>query len=424
MIIPSIDLQEGRAVQLVGGRDLAVDGGAPEPWARRFGRVGLTAVVDLDAARGRGDNTAAARPLLDLAPCTVGGGIRDLATARRWLDAGAQRVVLGTAATPELLAELPPERVIVALDARHGKVLSHGWQTSTAATVEQRMAELRPLAGGFLVTTVEREGRLGGIDLDRARELKAVAGDRHLIVAGGVASPADVGRLDALGIDAQVGMALYTDAFHEADAVAACLRSDRPDGLWPTVICNQQRQALGLAWSDAESLRTALESGRGVYRSRRRGLWVKGETSGDHQDLLRVELDCDRDCLRFVVHQHGAGFCHLGSAGCFGDHGGLTGLQSTLARRRTDAPAGSYTRRLLDDPVLLSAKLREEAGELAAARTPSEVAHEAADVLFFTLTAMTRAGVTLADVEAVLDRRALALTRRPGHAKPDQEAAS
>ncbi|MGA1608647.1 MAG: HisA/HisF-related TIM barrel protein, partial [Planctomycetota bacterium] len=112
MIIPSIDIQDGRAVQLVGGRDLRIDGGDPFLWAERFAVAGEIAVVDLDAARGIGSNAPLIEELCRVARCRVGGGIRDVATAARWLDAGATRIVLGTAATPELLRQLPRERVV------------------------------------------------------------------------------------------------------------------------------------------------------------------------------------------------------------------------------------------------------------------------------------------------------------------------
>jgi phosphoribosyl-ATP pyrophosphohydrolase len=134
--------------------------------------------------------------------------------------------------------------------------------------------------------------------------------------------------------------------------------------------------------------------------------------------LLRVEVDCDRDCLRFLVRQHGTGFCHRGTPDCFGADRGLDGLARRLHERLTQAPSGSYTRRLLDQPDLLDAKLREEAGELAVARTRDEVVHEAADVLYFTLVALLRAGADLDAVESLLDQRALAVTRRAGDAKP------
>ena len=417
MIVPSIDLMDGEAVQLVGGRERALSAGPPAPIADRFAVAGEIAVIDLDAALGQGSNREVIEALCERAECRVGGGIRDYETARRWLDAGARRIILGTAAHPELLSRLPRERVIAALDAVDGEVVVEGWRTRTGHGIVERMRELREHVGGFLVTFVEREGRLGGTDLARVGELVAAAGDARVTIAGGVTTADEIAELDRRHADAQVGMALYTGRMELGDAVAAPLVTDRGDGLFATVIVDERGIALGLAWSSADSLREAVRTRRGVYQSRSRGLWVKGESSGSTQDLLRVDLDCDRDALRFTVRQRGQGFCHTGTRTCWGEQRGLGHLARVVTSRVESAPEGSYTRRLLDDPELLAAKLREEAGELAAAELPEEVAWEAADVLYFTLVALARAGVELPAVDKELDRRALKITRRPGDAK-------
>ena len=419
MIIPSIDIEGGETVQLVGGEERALSAGDPGPLARRFGRTGEVAVIDLDAARGRGSNRTLIEALLALAPCRVGGGIRDFDAAARWLDAGAHRIIIGTAAAAPLLRRLPRERVIAALDGVDGEIVVEGWQTRTGVSVLERMTEVRDHVSGFLVTFVEREGRMQGIDIEAARRLQAAAGHTRLTVAGGVRDASEVAALDALGVDVQVGMALYTGRFDVADAFAAMLRSEREDGLWPTLVRDDLGQALGLVWSSAQSLRQAIRSGRGVYQSRSRGRWEKGATSGNHQTLLRVELDCDRDALCFTVRQHGNGFCHLGTWDCFGGSNGLAALERRVLARMHEAPAGSYTRRLLDDPGLLQAKIEEEAAELAAAETPDEVREEAADLIYFAMTRLCRFGVSLASVSEVLDRRALAFTRRSGEARTE-----
>ena len=254
---------------------------------------------------------------------------------------------------------------------------------------------------------------------DIIRSVVETAGSAHVTVAGGVTTAEEIAAIDRLRADAQVGMALYTGALDLGDAMAAPLTSDRADGLWPTVVVDEHGRALGLAFSDAESLRRAVADRRGVYHSRQRGLWIKGETSGATQALLRVDLDCDRDTLRFTVDQSGDGFCHTGQWTCWGDDAGLPRLAKRLARRVADAPEGSYTKRLLEDPELLAAKLQEEGAELAAADTAEHVAEEAADVIYFALVAMVRAGVSLNDVESVLDRRERRISRRPGNAKPE-----
>src|SRR5690606_9164397 len=153
-------------------------------------------------------------------------------------------------------------------------VVVEGWQKGTGRGVLERIAELRELVGGFLVTFVEREGRLQGTDLDFARQIREAAGNVAVTVAGGVTTPEEVAALDRLHCDAQVGMALYKGQLGLAEAFTAPLRSDRADGLWPTVVVDERGTALGLVYSDLESLRAALEHGQGVYHSRSRGLWV------------------------------------------------------------------------------------------------------------------------------------------------------
>ena len=409
MIIPSIDLMGGRAVQLRQGSTLEIDAGDPRPLAERFAVAGEVAVIDLDAALGRGDNAALIRELLPLAPCRVGGGIRSREAALDWLDAGARRVILGTAASPEVLDGLPAERVIAALDARDGEVVVEGWQRGTGRDVIGRMEELDGLADGYLVTFVEVEGTLGGIPLDRVSTLVGAAGSARVTVAGGVREVSEIAALDRMGADAQVGMAIYSGRMDLADAISAPLRSDRVDGLWATVVEDTAGRALGLAWSNAESLRTAVSERRGVYQSRSRGLWRKGETSGATQELVRVAADCDRDTLRFTVRQRGTGFCHTGAPTCFDD---APDLETRLRERLADPEPGSLTARLAGDPGLLRGKLVEEAHELAEAGSKADAVAEFADLYYFALTRLVKAGGSLDDVRLELERRALKVRRR------------
>ena len=419
MIIPSIDLMNGSAVQLVEGREKKLDAGDPRPIAEKFGLVGEVAVIDLDAALGKGSNERTILDLLQIARCRVGGGIRDIETAIKWLDAGASKIILGTAARPEILRELPKDRVIAALDARDNEVVVEGWTKRTGANLLDRIDELREYVGGFLVTFVENEGHMGGFDEQRIREIVQRAKGAKVTVAGGVKEPEDIALADRLGADSQVGMALYSGKFTVGQGLSAPLVSDRPDGLIPTVVVDELGQSLGLVYSSPESINEAVERKRGVYYSRsRQSLWVKGESSGDTQELIRIETDCDRDALRFVVRQSGGGFCHTGSRSCFGADEGLGKLERLIRSRIEDAPVGSYTRRLLEDPELLRAKLVEEAGELASAQDDNEAVWEGADVLYFALVMAIKQGATIENILAMLDKRSLKVTRRPGDAKP------
>jgi len=153
---------------------------------------------------------------------------------------------------------------------------------------------------------------------------------------------------------------------------------------------------------------------RGIYWSRsRQSMWVKGETSGNSQQLVRVDLDCDRDALRFTVRQAGAGFCHLNRPSCWNSEFDLADLEHTLADRMLRPVKGSGTAQLLADPALLAAKLREEADELARAQSSEDVVRETADVFYMALVALVRGGGTLDDVRAELARRHGAVSRRP-----------
>ncbi|MEM6730877.1 MAG: phosphoribosyl-ATP diphosphatase [Myxococcota bacterium] len=420
MIIPSIDLMNQHAVQLVGGDEdkKQIDAGDPRPIAKRFGVTSEIAVIDLDAAMGRGNNESTITDLLRIAPCRVGGGIRSVERALHWLDRGARQVIIGTAAQPELLRELPKERVTVALDARDGEVQVEGWKKGTGARIVDRMRELREYCSGFLVTFIENEGRMAGTQMDRVAELAEEAGDARLTIAGGVTTAEEIATLDRLGVDAQVGMALYSGRLSYSDAVLAPLRTDRNDGLFPTVVVDEHGVAIGLVYSSRESVAEAMETGRGVYWSRsRQSLWRKGESSGNTQELVRIDIDCDRDALRFTVRQTGEGFCHLKRRTCWGEEQSMGALDRLVNERRARAPEGSYTKRLFEDPELLGKKILEEAQELIDARTQDEITWEAADVIYFTMVRMAAAGVSLEDVEKELARRNLRVRRRGGDAK-------
>ena len=412
VIVPSIDIMGGRAVQLRRGRELVLDGGDPGERLEQFAVAGEVAVIDLDAALGQGSNAAVIRELVRRAPCRVGGGIRDLATARRWLDDGAEHVIIGTAATPAFCGALPRERVIAAVDAERGEVVVEGWRHRTGQRVLDAIRELAPFTGGLLLTQTEHEGVMQGFDGALIRAARDAAGTARLTAAGGVTTAAEIASLDRMAVDAQVGMALYTGALSLADAIAAPIVT-RPEP-WPTVVCDERGVALGLAWSTADSLRRAVAERRGIYWSRsRRQVWVKGEQSGACQDLVAIALDCDRDALRFTVRQHGAGFCHRGTRTCWGNQFALGMLEAIIAARAADSDPASGTVRLLGDEALLRAKLLEEARELAEAGTAGQAVHEAADLIYFALTALHRSGGTVNAVLRELELRSRRISRRP-----------
>ncbi|KAJ2801504.1 trifunctional histidinol dehydrogenase, partial [Coemansia furcata] len=268
--------------------------------------------------------------------------------------------------------------------------------------------------------------------LVRAAERQIVGANGPVRVLVELSGPADGWTLGLLSRVGSTGASAVVDASTlgvgddcagrlevGAALMAACdLSSDRSDGLVTTVVVDEQRVCLGVAYSNGASLAAALASGDGVYWSRKRGLWHKGLTSGATQALVGVSVDCDADALCFRVRQQSPGFCHRQTTSCFGPAAGIARLAQTVADRRLNAPEGSYTRRLFDDAALLRAKIVEEAGELADATDPADVAFEAADLLYFALVKCAAHGVSVADIERSLDRKHLKVVRRPGDAKP------
>lgn len=213
MIIPCIDLMDGKVVQLVQGRDKALEGDAPLEMVRKFSAFPEIQVIDLDAAMGKGENSALVELVASRAKCRVGGGVRTADRAKHLVDLGAHRVIVGTAAfTPaiqDIAAAVGPERILIALDSKHGKIVVKGWQEATGHTAEEIIGSLEPYCSGFLCTYVDKEGMLQGTDLDWFRRLRA-ATKHELTAAGGVTTMDDVRALLAMDVHAALGMAIYT----------------------------------------------------------------------------------------------------------------------------------------------------------------------------------------------------------------------
>lgn len=201
---------------------------------------------------------------------------------------------------------------------------------------------------------------------------------------------------------------LDTILFDFLDAFIGCLKTDRLDGMYSTVVCDEVGICLGLVYSTKESIRAAFIEKKGIYWSRsRRSLWRKGDTSGMYQELLEMKYDCDGDALRYIVIQHGnpSSFCHLMTRSCWGNEKGFQKLENMLKDRKLYAPEGSYTKRLFNDSDLLRKKLLEEVQELVEANEHEHIASEAADVMYFMMTRCVAAGVSIKDIERNLDKK-------------------
>jgi len=219
VIIPCIDLRGGKVVQLVQGRDQALEGPPPLEMLERFAAFAEIQVIDLDATLGTGSNDAIVEMLASRARVRVGGGVRTVARAARLVAQGAHRVIVGTAAFDaggvdaaflrELARAVGRERVIIALDSRGGRIVVRGWREATALTAEAVLGQLEPYCAGFLCTYVDREGMLQGTDLAWFRRLRA-ATSHEITAAGGITTLEEIAELARLGVHAALGMAIYT----------------------------------------------------------------------------------------------------------------------------------------------------------------------------------------------------------------------
>lgn len=219
MLIPSIDLMGGKIVQLVQGEKKALEFENFAEWVERFTPYPVIQLIDLDAAMGRGDNCALVAEFCGKLPCQVGGGIRSVENVRQLLKTGAKRVILGSSLIRDGAVDLQfaralcdsfgTEPLVMAIDSREGKVAVHGWKTLTTITPTEMMQALEPCCSAFLYTHIDTEGLLQGIPMDVVRELRRRT-SRGLIAAGGIRSQQEIDDLDAMGVEAVVGMAIYS----------------------------------------------------------------------------------------------------------------------------------------------------------------------------------------------------------------------
>lgn len=214
MIIPCIDLMGGKVVQLVQGRDKALEVDSVEEMLEKFSAFPEIQVIDLDAAMGSGSNDALVEFVAPRRAARIGGGVRSADRARILIRQGARKVIVGTAAfnrpvLEEIAGTVGSDRVIIALDSKGGKVVVKGWREATNASAEELIADLEPYCSGFLCTYVDKEGMLQGTDIGWFRRLRA-ATRLELTAAGGITTIEEVRELLGMNIHAALGMAIYT----------------------------------------------------------------------------------------------------------------------------------------------------------------------------------------------------------------------
>ncbi len=411
MIIPSIDLMNGKAVQLRHGEEKVLERDNPIELANEFNKYNEIAVIDLDAAMDVGNNDAVIRQICNIADCRVGGGIRNVDRAKELISWGASKIILGSKAfennkinhqfLSSLNSAISRQNTIIAIDAFEGEIVTQAWKHKTGLRLFDVVKKLEKYASEFLYTCVEKEGGLQGTDLETIGQLRKSTMNQ-LTVAGGVTTLDEIKTLAELGVDVQLGMAIYTGKIKLDDAFIESL--NWKSNLIPTITCDSDGQILMLAYSNKDSLKKTFETGKMWYFSRSRNrLWMKGETSQNFQQLIKIRNDCDSDALLVTVQQKGVA-CHLGSYSCFGGKKfTLNMLYEVIKDRLDNLTPGSYTATLTDKK--LREKLLEEAEEVVIAKTNEEIIWEAADVLYFLTVLLAKSGLGLNEVLNELRRR-------------------
>jgi len=269
MVIASIDMMQGKVVQLKQGREKVLERDDAVALAKEFDRYGEIAVIDLDAAMGKGENKQLIRDILQYGEFRVGGGIRTVERAKELAALGAKKVIIGSQAfeqneihhtfLQELVESVGQAQIIIAVDSLERKIVTRGWKHQTDIPLLDAITELEPYASEFLFTCVEREGTMQGADFAQIHDVRQ-ATDRQITVAGGIATLEEVVKAARLGVDVQLGMALYTGKITLAEAFVECLNWDQTDPM-PTMIQDEQGQMLMDASSTRETLRQAFETG-------------------------------------------------------------------------------------------------------------------------------------------------------------------
>lgn len=401
MIIPSIDLMDGKAVQLRQGKEKVLEKENVIELAKYYARFGEIAVIDLDSAMNTGkDNEEIIKEICKIADCRVGGGIRDIEKAKRILSYGAKKIIIGTAANENFLSKLPHDRVIVAIDSRNGKITVDGWQTDTDVSTEAHVKRFGDFCSGFLYTIVEKEGMLQGTNIEAYKKIREIT-NKPIVAAGGITTVEEILELEKMNISCQLGMSIYTGKMSLEEAFAACLDFKKsPDGLIPTIVQDKNtKQVLMLAYSNKESVLKSLQSGKATYYSRsRKELWTKGETSGNTQELISAKFDCDRDTILYKVNQTGNA-CHLNRYSCFEDKDfSIYDLYKLILERKKELPENSYTTKLFKNDFYLKRKIMEEAFESVNFEEGDGLGWEAADLIYHLLVFMAKNDISPNDI--------------------------
>ena len=434
MVISSIDLKDGKVVQLKNGKEKVLERDNADELIKDFDLYGEVAVIDLDAAlgnineKGETPNTALLKSLLRKGNVRTGGGVRSVKRAKELISLGAEKVIVGssawasaeeqkkgailnTAFLDELTAAIGKERIIISVDAINGKIAVKGWTETVEISLIDGAKAAEKYADELLFTCVEKEGCMQGTNLEQAKALREAVKCR-IVVAGGVSSVEEITEIEHLGCDVQLGMALYTGKVALKDAFISCLNwkkaEENSNGLIPVIAQAVSGEVLMMGFANKEAFEKTFASRKLTFWSRSRNvLWTKGETSGNYLEVVRLRVDCDRDTILATVIPHGPA-CHTGAWTCFQTTAdrpySMEMLYEIIAERFANPRPGSYTATLTGERV--REKIMEEAEELTdEAETREDVIWEFADLFYFLSVLMYQEKVTWKDILDELDKR-------------------
>lgn len=427
MVISSIDLKDGHVVQLKNGKDLMLERDDADALINDFNFYGEVAIIDLDAAMGNVDekgntaNTALLKSLLRKGNVRTGGGIHSVKRARELISLGAEKVIIGSSAwnqnakpgenflnvkfLEDLVAAIGKQRIIISVDSLNGNIAIKGWTETLSIPLLEAAREAEKYCSELLWTCVEKEGCMGGTDINSARALRNAVKCK-VVVAGGVSSVQEIQSLEEINCDVQLGMALYTQKVSLADSFIACLNWKKVDMI-PIIAQSTHGEVLMMGYANREAFQKTFDTKHLTFFSRtRKKLWTKGETSGHFLQVQKLRVDCDRDTVLATVTPHG-GVCHTGSFTCFSseqdEKSTLEKLYDIISERFKNPTPGSYTATL--DNTRVREKIQEESEELCEAESKDEVIWEAADLLYFISVLMYKENVSWQDVLNELDKR-------------------
>src|SRR5574344_1095882 len=322
MVIASIDMKDGHVVQLKNGKDLVLQRDDADALIADFNKYGEVAIIDLDQAlrntdeKGNTKNTELLKQILRKGNVRVGGGIRSVKKARELISLGAEKVIVGSAAwnadakdgesflNEEFLQELcdaiGKQRVIISVDAIHGKIAVKGWTETVDIPLVEGAKQAEKFCSELLFTCVEKEGCMQGTNMEYVRQLREAVHCR-VVAAGGISSVEEIHELEKLHCDVQLGMALYTNKVNLTDAFVECMDFEKMP-LIPMIAQSVNGEVLMQGFVNKDSLRKTFELGKLTFWSRSQNkIWTKGETSGNFLQLVKLRPDCDRDCILATV---------------------------------------------------------------------------------------------------------------------------